>query len=169
MIRHVGRAIEAVSEIVGKVASWGCVVLVFALTYEVVARHVFRNPTVWAHITATMSLVLIASWGLAYTHKHDAHIRVDVLYAHLSARGRAIVNVVGAVFGLIPFLVITIQAAYAKVVFALGTDEVLLESYWYPPAAPIRIVMLVGLCLFLLQAIVVLCRDAYRLARSNHV
>lgn len=40
--------------------------------------------------------------GIAYTLKQDAHVRVDVIYARLSPRGQAWVNVIGNCLFLLP-------------------------------------------------------------------
>ncbi len=40
--------------------------------------------------------------GAAYTLKHDAHVRVDIFYRSFSARGKALVDLLGALFLLLP-------------------------------------------------------------------
>lgn len=44
--------------------------------------------------------------GVGYTLKHDGHVRVDLIYCKLSPRGKAIVNLLGTVFLLLPFVVL---------------------------------------------------------------
>ena len=46
--------------------------------------------------------------------------------------------------------------------------EVLMQSYWYPPALPIRLVVLIGLCTFLLQGIVDFTRDVLLVTKGAH-
>ena len=40
--------------------------------------------------------------GAAYTLRQDQHVRVDIFYRDMSARGRALVNLLGVVFFLLP-------------------------------------------------------------------
>jgi hypothetical protein len=45
-------------------------------------------------------------------------------------------------------------------------DEVLMASFWYPPALPIRLVVVFGLGTFLLQGFADFTRDAYLLVKG---
>ena len=58
---------------------------------------------------------LVFLLGAAYTLKHNAHVRVDVLYTRLSARGRAWINLLGAVLFLLPFCVLMLWASWPVV------------------------------------------------------
>ena len=60
---------------------------------------VLQELVIYLHATAFML-------GLAYTLKQDAHVRVDVIYARLSARGQAWVNVIGNCLFLLPCTVV---------------------------------------------------------------
>ena len=58
---------------------------------------------------------LVFLLGAAYTLKHNAHVRVDVLYTRLSARGKAWINLLGTVLFLIPFCVLMLWASWPVV------------------------------------------------------
>lgn len=55
---------------------------------------------------------LVFLLGAAYTLKHNAHVRVDVLYTRLSARGKAWINLLGTVLFLIPFCVLMLWTSW---------------------------------------------------------
>ncbi len=141
--------------------------LVLVLFTEVVLRHVFIAPTMWAHDTARMLLATIATMGLAYTHRHDGHVRIDLLYRRLSPRGKAVLNVVCALLLFFPVVIIFVYAGYHALIASWIRGEVLGGSFWYPPAWPIRTVVFVGFCLFLLQGVANFTRDLYTLARGE--
>jgi TRAP-type mannitol/chloroaromatic compound transport system permease small subunit len=44
-----------------------------------------------------------------------------------------------------------------------------MQSYWYPPALPIRLVVVLGLCLFLLQGIAEFARDVYAVTKGGRI
>jgi len=48
-------------------------------------------------------------------------------------------------------------------------NEVMIESYWYPPAAPFRTVIAVGICLLLLQGSAQFVRDLYFVIRRKAI
>jgi TRAP-type mannitol/chloroaromatic compound transport system permease small subunit len=166
-MRIIVRATDSISEWTGKIVRWACVALVLALCYEVIARYVFNAPTIWAHETSCMLGGTIVALGWAYTHRHHGHVRVDVLYTHLSPRGKAIIDVFCALFLLFPLLAILIYTAADFMWVAWLKGEVLIESYWYPPSGPIRTVMLLGLSLFALQGAAQFIRDFYLLIRNK--
>jgi TRAP-type mannitol/chloroaromatic compound transport system permease small subunit len=76
------------------------VLLQFAL---VVARYVFGFGSIWLTETviyANAALFLLAS---AWTLRVGGHVRVDVFYAHASARTKAVIDLIGALLLLLPF------------------------------------------------------------------
>lgn len=72
--------------------------LAFFITYDVLARkwgYAVGLPT--SRVTDELSgyiLVLAATWGLAYTLRTDAHVRIDVLLPYMPPRLRALADVV---------------------------------------------------------------------------
>lgn len=166
-MRIILRLIDSISEYTGKIGSKVCVVLVIVLCYEVTARYVFNAPTLWAHEVSCMLGLTIVALGLAYTHLHHGHVRVDVLYIRFSPRGRAIIDVACTLLLFFPLIILLVYIAADRVWFSFSMDERLMESFWYPPAAPIRIVLFLGLSLFVLQGIAQFTRDLYFLIRNK--
>jgi TRAP-type mannitol/chloroaromatic compound transport system permease small subunit len=96
-----GRALDGIFTGAGYLSGLLFLVLAVFVTYDVLARKwgVFLHlPT--TRVTDEISgyiLALAATWGLAYTLKTDAHVRIDVLLPYLSDRWRAIADFVGLV------------------------------------------------------------------------
>jgi len=137
------------------------------MVYEVVARYVFDAPTIWAYETAMMLGATIAVLAWPYTHRHHGHVRVDVIYTHLPPRGKVIIDVVCFLLLFSPLLFVLIYTAGTRAWFAWSIGEVLDEGYWYPPAGPIRIVIVLGLSLFALQGVAHFIRDLHYLIRNK--
>ena len=166
-MRIIVRVIDSISEWTGKTICWFCVALVMVLVCEVTARYAFIAPTIWAHETSCMLGICIATLGWAYTHRHHGHVRVDVFYTHLSPRGKAITDVLCASLLLFPLLIVLICSAALWMWDSWSRGEVLIESFWYPPAGPIRTAVFLGLCLFALQGVAQFIRDLYLLIRNK--
>lgn len=147
--------------------SWVCVALIFVLVYEVTARYAFMAPTIWAHQLACMLGLTIATMGLAYTHLHHGHVRVDVFYALLPTRGKAVIDVIFGLLFLFPLLAVVTIVACNKMTYSWEIGEVLTQSHWYPPAGPVRTVAFAGLSLFILQGIAQFIRDVYLLIKEK--
>ena len=163
------KVIDAVSTWSGLVARWGCLGLVLVLCFEVMMRYVFDNPTIWAHEMSMMLGVFIVCMGWSFVHVRRGHVRVDVFYSRLSPRGKGIVDVACFLVFFLPLLLVLIYAAGKMAWEAYIFDEVLMTSYWYPPALPIRLVVVLGLCLFLLQGIAEFVRDVYVVAKGVRI
>ena len=166
-MRKIVQVIDSVSEWTGKIVRWACVALVLVLIYEVTMRYVFGAPTIWAYETSMMLGATIAALGWAYTHRHHGHVRIDIFYGRLSTRWKAITDAFGALLFFFPLLFALTYAAVNKVKFSWLIKETLIESVWYPPATPIRIIVLIGFFLFALQGIAQFLRDFYLIIRNK--
>jgi len=109
----------------------------------------------------------IGMLGLAYTDLHNGHIRVDIIYNRLSARGRAILDMVMALIFLLPFLYIMLRISSMWMLRSIAQHEVMMESFWYPIASPFRSMIVVALALFTLQSLSRFVRDVYVLIRGQ--
>ncbi len=166
-MRTILRVVDSISEWTGKTACWLALFLVLVMTYGIIMRYVFRMPLMWAYESSIMMGAAIYALGWSYTLKHHGHVRIDVFYTRLSARGKAIIDVVGALVFLFPLFFILIQFATVWAWRAWEINEKIIESYWYPPAAPIRTVIVIGFIFFALQAVAELIRNLYLLIRNK--
>jgi len=166
-MRIVLKTIDTLSEYSGKIFLWLVIALIGVLAFETVSRYVFNAPTNWAYETSFMIGGALAVMAWSYTHKHKGHIRVDLIYTHLSLRGKAIIDVVSSIVFLFPFLIVLLLGGYSGVEFAWRIHEKFIESDWLPPAGPIKTVVYIGFCLFALQALAQFFRDVYALIRNK--
>jgi TRAP-type C4-dicarboxylate transport system permease small subunit len=82
------RAIAALATLMGLAAGWCFVLCAFFITFEVIARSVFRTSTgSTTEITGYM-LAFGLSWGLAHALTQRSHVRIDVLVNRLPQRFR---------------------------------------------------------------------------------
>ncbi|MDX5446406.1 MAG: TRAP transporter small permease subunit [Zoogloeaceae bacterium] len=79
-------AIESFIDWTGRLTSWLILVLVVLIAVEVLLRYTISFGAVWAQELEWHLLAVIALWGIAYTQKHDAHVRVDIVYQSFSQR-----------------------------------------------------------------------------------
>ena len=103
----------------------------------------------------------------AYTHYHRRHVRVDVIYTHLPDKGKAIVDIIGTSFFILPLMIVLIYAAFNWTWEAWAIGEKMHETYWNPPMAPFRTAILIGFCLFAFQIVANFIRDLYFLIKGK--
>jgi TRAP-type mannitol/chloroaromatic compound transport system permease small subunit len=95
--------IDRLTRAIGRTVAWLALAIVLVQFALVMARYVFSVGSIWLtqsviYFHATL-IMLAAAWTLAA----GGHVRVDVFYAHASARTRAIVDLIGSLLLLMPF------------------------------------------------------------------
>jgi len=150
-------SVERINGWVGEFIAYWSVIGVFVYFYEVMARYVFNSPTNWAH--EAMFLMFGMQYMLAggYAARVGAHVRVDVLYEHLSDRAKAIVDLVTSVF----FFIFTVTLLVTGGIFMLDSIEVWEVSFteWAIQYWPVKSTLVIGALLITAQGIVKLIRD----------
>lgn len=97
--------IGALNEWIGRALSWLSLLLVLLVFSLVAARYAFAIGSVAAQEAALWLHSLVFLLGAAFALKRDAHVRVDLVYQRLSARGKALADLVGTLVLLLPFCV----------------------------------------------------------------
>ncbi len=144
-------ALERITSGVGYLAALVVVPLALATVYDVFARYVLLDPTIWAFelgysLTGTHFLL-----GAAITLKRRGHIRIDLIYARLSPRAQAIIDLSCYLLFLMPFLVLLSDAQLDYALRAMDSGERTGQSAWNPPIWPLRIIIASGFVLLTLQ------------------
>jgi TRAP-type mannitol/chloroaromatic compound transport system permease small subunit len=95
--------IDRLTRAIGRAVAWLAAAIVLTQFALVLARYAFSFGSIWltqsviyGHATLIM---LAAAWTLAA----GGHVRVDVFYAHASARAQAMVDLIGSLLLLLPF------------------------------------------------------------------
>ena len=103
--------------------------------------------------------------GAAYTLKHDAHVRVDVLYGRLSQRGQAWIDLLGTVCLLVPFCLLVLWMSWDVVLnsWAIGEQS---PDPGGLPRYPVKTLVPLALLLVLLQGLAMAVR-AVQVLRGN--
>ncbi len=151
------RIVDALSEWTGKAVSFFIFFLALIVGYEVVARYLFRSPTVWVHETSAMVFGTFIIIGGAYAACRGGHVNMDVVYGLFAPRVRALLDV----------LTFFVALAFVGVLVWKGGEAAwrslkMLEhasTQWGPPIFPFRITLPLGASLLLLQLLAKFIRD----------
>lgn len=104
--------LEKCNERVGELVSWLTVLMILAISIDVVLRYVFQFTYIWMvelEIYFFGMLFLLAS---GYTFRFDKHVRVDVFYAKCTERQQAWINLIGGALFLIPWCYVVIVSSW---------------------------------------------------------
>lgn len=98
------RAADTVNEWIGRAVAW----LTLGTAVVCVAVVLLRYAFAWGSICLQESYVwqhaVVFMIGAGYTFLHNGHVRVDIVYARLSPRAKAWVDLFGTLVFLLPWL-----------------------------------------------------------------
>jgi len=149
--------IDKLSGFTGQFVALWSIIAVFVYYYEVIARYVFNSPTDWAHESMFLMFGMQYLLSGAYALREGSHVRVDVVYALLPDRGKAIVDVISSLF----FFIFTIALLWTGWTFASDAISVWEVSFteWAIQYWPVKLAIPVGAALITLQGIAHLIKD----------
>jgi TRAP-type mannitol/chloroaromatic compound transport system permease small subunit len=107
LLQHTLKALDRFTDLTGRVISWLTLLLMLITAVVVVLRYGFQIGSIAMQESITYLHASVFMLGAAYTLKHGAHVRVDILYNRFSNRARAWIESIGAIVLLIPFCVFT--------------------------------------------------------------
>jgi len=159
VMRQILRLTDTANEWMGRQMRWFVIAAALVGVTEVVQRYVFNHPTMWGYEIIIMigAAMYALSWG--YVHLQHGHVRVDVFYTRFSTRGKAIVDVVCFLLLFLPVIGVFLYSSGSWMVHAWAVNEKSVETYWYPPIAPLRTAIFVGVFLLFSQGVARFIRD----------
>ena len=165
MINRFVRLIDRLATLLGFVAMAALVVLVLAMLYEVAARYVFNQPTLWAFDISYMLNGALFYLAAAYALKSNAHVRIDFLSARLPERIQVWINLYFFVALLLPVMTLLSWVSIQKAWRAWVTGEVEAVSPWAPLMWPFLGAIAIGMVGLTLQIL----GEALRLIATGRI
>ena len=141
---------------IGRATMYMIFVMMGVLFYSSVSK-AFFTPALWTFEIAQFLMVAYFLVGGAYSMQLNGHVRMDLLYGGRSERTKNWWDAVTALF-MIAYLVGLLYGSISSTEYALFYGE---RSYssWRPYMWPIKIIMMAGIILMLLQAIAQFFKD----------
>ncbi len=153
------RAVERLNYGMGRLAMFSLFVLMGVLLWGAIGRAAF-TPPIWTDEMAQFLLIGYFFIGGAYALQMGSAVRMDLLYARWSDRTKAAVDAV-TILALFVYLGVLLWGGIESTQFALEYGE-RRRGLWRPYMAPIKIVMVIGIVLMILQCTANFIRDLNR-------
>ncbi|MEO5677756.1 MAG: TRAP transporter small permease subunit [Usitatibacter sp.] len=113
--------IERLTDLVGRATSWLVLVIVALMATNVVLRYLFSFGSVWAQELEWHLLAPLILFAIAYALQKGEHVRVDVLYARFTPRGKAVVNIAEALICLtVAVIIVWLSVKYVQQSYVIG-------------------------------------------------
>ena len=122
MLKFVKNSLSRFIDFVGLLVSLTMLLLLANIFYDVVMQYVFNDIDIGMQELEWHLFSCLFLFGVGYTLKENAHVRVDVIYEKLSIKAQAMINILGTLLFLTPFslLVIYYGFDYRKEAYMLG-------------------------------------------------
>ena len=146
------RAIDAMTERVGRLVYWLVLVVVLISAANATVRKAF-NYSSNAYLEIQWYLFsVIFLFGAGYTLLRNEHVRIDIIQGRLSPRTQNWIDVFGIVFFLMPMSIIIMWLSWPLFLDSLARHEVSTNAgglvIW-----PARLMVPIGFALLIVQAV----------------
>ena len=151
------RVVDYLSTRFGRIAMYLIFLMIGTLLLDAITRNVLNIPLFWCVELAQFTLAAYYIMGGAYSMQMQSHVRMDLVYDRLSDRNKARVDSFTAIF-LVVYLVVLLIGSISSTVYSIETNQRLF-SMWNPSVVPIKLIMVFGIILMLLQPIATMFKD----------
>jgi TRAP-type mannitol/chloroaromatic compound transport system permease small subunit len=108
--------INKINIYIGETISWLTLFMVLVTVLVVVLRYGFSIGFIWMQESVRFMYAGVFLLCAGYTLQKDKHVRVDVLYLNMSERKRAIVDLLGSLFLLLPVCFVIFYYSWSYVI-----------------------------------------------------
>ncbi len=150
----------------GKSVAWLTLVMVLLTFTIVILRYGFNMGWIWLQESLTYLHVAVFTIVAAWTLQQDGHVRVDIFYADMPEKKRALTDLLGTLVFLIPFCVFVLVIAWPYVANSWKLLESSREAGGLPLVFLLKSLILVLPALLLAQAFLNLT-DAWKTLRNH--
>lgn len=141
----------------GRLAMYSIFLMIGTLLLGAITRNIINIPLSWTVELAQFTMTAYYIVGGAYSMQLNAHVRMDLVYDHFSDRTKARIDSFTTLF-LIFYLVCLLVGSISSTIYAIEYDQRKF-SQWNPSMIPIKVIMVFGIILMLLQTISTLFKD----------
>lgn len=149
--------VDAVAMKIGRIAMYAIFLMIGTLLLGAVTRNLINFPLSWTVELTQFTITAYYIVGGAYSMQQNVHVRMDLLYANLSERAKARWDSVTSIC-LVGYLVCLLIGSISSTMYAIEYGQRKF-SQWNPSLIPIKVIMVAGIILMLLQAIAILFKD----------
>ncbi len=147
------RYIDAFNDKIGKGVAWLALTMVLVQFTVVVMRYVFGIGSIFMQESIIYLHAVVFMLGAGYTLLHGGHVRVDIFYREASARRKAVVDLLGVAFFLMPVCVLIWWASWPYVASSWRVFEGSREVSGIQAVFLLKTVILVFVALVVMQGI----------------
>lgn len=160
------KGLRRVIDLSGKTVAWLTLLMVLLTFSIVILRYGFNLGWIWLQEILIYFHVTVFTVGAAWTLQQNGHVRVDIFYADMPEKKRALIDLLGTLLFLMPFCIFLLVIALPYVAGSWKLLEGSREAGGLPLVFLLKSLILVLPALLLGQA-VINTTDALKTLRGN--
>ena len=149
---RLSRAIDALNQRVGRSMLWLVLIAVLISAANAVMRKAFNlssNAFLEVQWYLFAAIFLLCA---GYTLLRNEHVRIDVISNHLSPRTRAVIDILGTLFFLLPLALMMLGLSWPAFIDAYSSHELSSDAGGLP-RWPVKLLIPLGFALLALQGV----------------
>jgi TRAP-type mannitol/chloroaromatic compound transport system permease small subunit len=167
ILARIAHLLDRTNRWVGEAVAWLTLFMVVLVCAVVLLRYVFDTGAIWLQESVTWMHAMVFLLGAAYTLGQDEHVRVDIFYRGLGARGQGWVDLGGTVLLLLPVCLYIFWSSLDYVGAAWAVREASRETGGLPGLYVLKTVIPLTALLLAFQGIVVIIRAIRRIVGGD--
>lgn len=124
MLDAIERVFMRASRLLGRLLALVFLLMTVNIFYDVVMRYFFHNSSVAMQELEWHLFSIIILFGVSVGLLEEGHVRVDFLYDRLSVRRKALINIIGTVFFLLPLASLIFFGSFGFVMDSYAMNEI---------------------------------------------
>ncbi len=159
--------VDRLNAVTGRAVAWLALAVVLLQFVLVVARYLFGLGSIWLTETVIYAHAALFMLAAAWTLRAGGHVRVDIFYSEASTRTKALIELIGAVLFLLPFMIVL---AWLSIPYAARSWAILehsQETSGLPLVFVLKTLIPIFALLMALQGVAQAIRAAAALSRAR--
>ena len=152
-MKNITNLFDSINKYTGYLCAFLVVLMTVNVFIVVFLRYLFGISFIWLQETYVWMHAYIFMAGAGFTYLNDAHVRIDIIYRSSSKVYKAIVDLVGNIFLLMPFLYIIWSYSFPFVYKSFQINEVSREAGGLPMLFLLKAAILIFAFLLFIQAL----------------
>jgi len=113
-----------INKVAGKILSVVLLLMTLNVCYDVIMRYFFHNSSVGMQEMEWHLFSIVILFGISVALLEEGHVRVDFLYDRYSTRSKAMINIIGTIFFLLPLALLVLFGSFEFVRDAYDIGEI---------------------------------------------
>ena len=109
---------------VGYFSSFVVALLVILVFYDAMARYLFSYGSIALQELEWHLFDIIILFGISYTLRENAHVRVDIFYASYTTKNKVLIDMISSLFFILPFSLLIVYIGLDFVSLSFSQNEV---------------------------------------------